>query len=148
MPPHRTTPPPLPCPHPTASRRNFFSTLWAEYRGVFAEEYMNVGGDEIDVGCWTNDTEITAWMAAKGTTDINVVIAYYYTTMMGVLKAAGWKPMFWMVRSGGLGLGLRQCRNLLVTAPRAQPTALPLTSRTPLPPRVLSSPTRRRRSAC
>lgn len=93
------TPLPPPPPH-----RHFFSTLWAEYRGVFAEEYMNLGGDEIDVGCWTNDTEVTAWLAARGTTDINVFIAYYYTTMMGVLKATGWKPMFWMVRArAGVG---------------------------------------------
>ena len=37
------------------------------------------GGDEFDRTCWTNDTYIDAWMAAHGYSDLDQIVAYYYT---------------------------------------------------------------------
>lgn len=61
---------------------------------MFADDQMNVGGDEIDVTCWQNDTIINDWMKQHGYTDLGYVVSYYYQRMMTSLKKAGFTAIF------------------------------------------------------
>lgn len=37
-----------------------------EMAGLFSDEYMHLGGDEVVFGCWFNDPKIAQWAASKG----------------------------------------------------------------------------------
>lgn len=92
-------------PHPLHNETwQFFDALWADYKEIFPEDCINVGGDEFDYTCWTNDTEINAWMSSNGYPAGNwdYVISLYYTQMMASLKRAGFKPLFFAEAFGAL----------------------------------------------
>jgi hexosaminidase len=38
----------------------------AEMAGLFNDEYIHLGGDEVVFGCWFNDPKIAQWAASKG----------------------------------------------------------------------------------
>jgi hexosaminidase len=91
-------------PHPLHNETwDFFDALWADYKLIFPEEYMNVGGDEFDDSCWQNDTEIDAWLAGIGHPgDLSYIVAHYFTQMMASLRRAGFKPIFFAEAFGAL----------------------------------------------
>jgi hypothetical protein len=37
-----------------------------EMAGLFSDEYVHLGGDEVVFGCWFNDPKIAQWAASKG----------------------------------------------------------------------------------
>lgn len=92
-------------PHPLhAETWAFFDVLWADMKALFPEEYINVGGDEVDITCWENDPEINAWMTANGypAGDWNWIVAHYYTQMIASLAKAGFKPIMFAEAFGAL----------------------------------------------
>lgn len=92
-------------PHPLhAVTWASFDALWADMKAIFPEEYVNIGGDEFDFTCWTNDTEINDWYTAKGypAGDWDYIIAYYYTQLFASLAKAGFKPIMFAEAFGPL----------------------------------------------
>ena len=43
--------------------------------GLFPDDFLHLGGDEVDTTCWAQSPEIVAWMAAEG---LNETQAYLY----------------------------------------------------------------------
>ena len=83
---------------------DFFAAFFTDMRGVFAEDYLLLGGDEVDLTCWTNDSEIAAWNQAHGhpTTDLTWILGLYYTNMIAALARAGFKAMLYAEAFGPL----------------------------------------------
>lgn len=92
-------------PHPLhAETWAFFDELWADMKAIFPEDYINVGGDEVDITCWQQDPEINAWMRANGypAGDWSWIVAHYYTQMIASLAKAGFKPIMFAEAFGAL----------------------------------------------
>ena len=84
-------------PHPLhAETWETFDALFADLRLIFPDEYMNVGGDEVDITCWENDPEINAWMVANNypVGDWSWIMAHYYTGLITSLSKSNFKPIF------------------------------------------------------
>jgi N-acetyl-beta-hexosaminidase len=75
-------------PHPLKNATwDFMDSLFGEYRGVFAEDYINIGGDEIDTGCWEQDSLVLDWLAKNGHAgDMNYMIAYFYMRLIASVR--------------------------------------------------------------
>ena len=101
-------------PHPLhAETWEFFDALWADMKEIFPEEYINIGGDEVDITCWQQDPEINAWMTANGypAGDWSWIVAHYYTMQIASLAKVGFKPiMFAEVSTRRRGSALQSRR--------------------------------------
>ena len=49
-----------------APRYELLKGFLGEMAGLFSDEYMHLGGDEVVFGCWFNDPKIAQWAASKG----------------------------------------------------------------------------------
>ena len=85
-------------PHPLhADTWATFDALFADLRGVFPDEYMNVGGDEVDISCWQKDPEIDAWYTANGhpAGQWSWIVAHYYSGLIASLAKSGFKAIMY-----------------------------------------------------
>ena len=75
----------------------FFAAFFADMRELFAEDYFLLGGDEVDLSCWTSDPEIAAWNTANGhpTSDLTWILGLYYSGMITAMQGVGFKPMLY-----------------------------------------------------
>ena len=90
-------------PHPLHNETwEFYDALFADYKNIFPEHWMNVGLDEFDSSCWTNDTEINAWNAAHGYTGVTNITALYMTNLIASMKKAGFYPIFFAEAFGAI----------------------------------------------
>ena len=82
----------------------FFDAFWADLREIFPEDYVQLGGDEVDISCWENDAEIEAWNVANGhaQNDLTFIYALYMTSMMSSMRKVGFLPMWYAETFGPL----------------------------------------------
>jgi hypothetical protein len=82
----------------------FFDVFWADLREIFPEDYVQLGGDEVDLSCWSNDSEIEQWNIAHGRPagDLNGIYALYLTNMISSLKKVGFLPIWYAETYGPL----------------------------------------------
>ena len=75
----------------------FFDAFWADLRELFLEDYVQLGGDEADISCWRNDSEIMAWNIARGRPADDLVYIYseYMTRMMDSMAKVGFLPLWY-----------------------------------------------------
>ena len=64
-------------------------------QGLFTDQYLHVGGDELVTSCWTQDPAIAAWMKANGMTTGTQLEQFFETKLMGILAGLGKTPVFW-----------------------------------------------------
>jgi N-acetyl-beta-hexosaminidase len=48
------------------ARYELLKGFLGEMAGLFSDEYVHLGGDEVVFGCWFNDPKIAQWAASKG----------------------------------------------------------------------------------
>ncbi len=78
------------CPSPTCNTPldpssdltyELMTGLWSEVtgnatgKGIFPDNYIHLGGDEVDTGCWGQNPRIAAWLKEKNLTP---AAAYMY----------------------------------------------------------------------
>jgi len=75
----------------------FFDAFWADLREIFAEDYVQLGGDEVDISCWENDPEIQAWNVAHGrpASDLVYIYSLYMNNMMASMRKVGFLPLWY-----------------------------------------------------
>ena len=92
-------------PHPLhADTWAFFDAYWGEMKALFPEEFVNIGGDEVDASCFVGDPEIEAWNVARGhkPNDTAFILGYYYQQQVLVMKKHGFKPTLYSESFGAL----------------------------------------------
>jgi N-acetyl-beta-hexosaminidase len=75
----------------------FFDAFWADLRELFAEDYVQLGGDKADISCWKNDPEIEAWNTAAGrpADDLTFIYSHYMTQLMASMAKVGFLPLWY-----------------------------------------------------
>ena len=65
---------------------------------------MQLGGDEVDISCWSQDPEIEAWNVANGHAagDLTFIYALYMTRLMASMRKVGFLPMWYAETFGPL----------------------------------------------
>lgn len=92
-------------PHPLhAETWATFDALFADLRQIFPDEYMNVGGDEVDISCWQSDPEINAWYSRNGypAGKWDYIVAHYYSGLIASLAKSGFKAIMFAEAFGAL----------------------------------------------
>lgn len=75
------------------------TAFYTEIAKRFPDQYVHVGGDEVDLQCWLANANITAWMKAHNSTDVSDVQAYHETQVTSILTqlgrdSIGWEEVF------------------------------------------------------
>lgn len=61
---------------------------------LFPDDFFHLGGDEVDTGCWRNDSEISAWLEARGFSPGDGY-AYFVRRAASIALKHGRRPVQW-----------------------------------------------------
>jgi len=62
--------------------------------GVFPDNFVHLGGDEVDTSCWTNTPAVSAWLKSQGMTE-DQGYAYFVKKVAGMVIEKGHRPVQW-----------------------------------------------------
>jgi hexosaminidase len=62
--------------------------------GLFKDNFIHLGGDEVDTSCWTRTPAIAAWLKEKGYT-ADQAYGYFVDTVAKMAIAQGHRPVQW-----------------------------------------------------
>ncbi|KAL1507780.1 hypothetical protein AB1Y20_007390 [Prymnesium parvum] len=62
--------------------------------GLFPDNFVHLGGDEVDTACWTSTPSIASWLAARGWS-ADDGYAYFVKQTAALAMAAGRRPVQW-----------------------------------------------------
>ena len=73
----------------------FLEGFFTEVAQLFPDEYIHIGGDENEGHQWNNNTQIQAFMKAKGIKDNHALQAYFNQRVSKILRKLGKKMIGW-----------------------------------------------------
>eukprot|EP00937_MAST-01D_sp_MAST-1D-sp2_P006976 g6976.t1 len=65
------------------------AALLAEFRAIFADEFLHFGADEVQYACWNNSAAIRAWMGARNVTSLAGLETYFWSRVRGRGREGG-----------------------------------------------------------
>ncbi|MBN1820451.1 MAG: family 20 glycosylhydrolase [Prolixibacteraceae bacterium] len=74
---------------------NFLDQFFGEMAGLFPDEYIHIGGDEVNPHDWERNSEIQNFMKEKGITDVHGLQAYFNKRLQNILEKHGKKMAGW-----------------------------------------------------
>jgi len=66
----------------------------AQYEGIFYDNLMHIGGDEVNTDCWTESPSISAWMSANNYTADDAYLYFVNQTQI-ITRGYGRTPINW-----------------------------------------------------
>ena len=66
-------------------------TLAKEWKSVFPDKYIHLGGDEVSFGCWKSNPYIAKFMKAKNITTYSNLESYYLQRLLDIVTEVGLK---------------------------------------------------------
>ncbi|XP_074595838.1 beta-hexosaminidase subunit beta-like isoform X2 [Brevipalpus obovatus] len=73
----------------------FFKDLFTEIRGLFRDEYIHLGMDEVYPECWESNPEIREFMNLQNLRTMTELEQYYARRTIATAKQIGYKYMIW-----------------------------------------------------
>ncbi|GLV43438.1 fused lobes [Carabus blaptoides fortunei] len=78
------------------STYRFMETFFREIVGVFPEQYVHLGGDEVDFDCWQSNAAISQWMADNNMVgDYATLEEYYIQKLVDTVNSLNAKSIVW-----------------------------------------------------
>ena len=62
--------------------------------GIFKDNFVHLGGDEVDTSCWAKTPSVAAWLKKKGMTPDDGY-AYFVKRVAEIAIAQGHRPVQW-----------------------------------------------------
>ncbi|CAH6787558.1 beta-hexosaminidase subunit beta [Phodopus roborovskii] len=74
----------------------FFKTFFKEISSVFPDEYIHLGGDEVDFECWSSNPKIQNFMKKKGFgNDFTKLESFYIKKILDIIKSLKKGSIVW-----------------------------------------------------
>ncbi|CAG9859144.1 unnamed protein product [Phyllotreta striolata] len=74
----------------------FIEKLFGEVKGVFADDYIHLGGDEVGFECWQSSSEINDFMKTLNITDnYEALESYYIQKVINLVDKLNYKSIVW-----------------------------------------------------
>jgi len=92
------------CPNPSEpinptvpETYNFVETIYKDLNDVFPDDYIHVGGDEVQLSekCWLNDTSIVEWMKLHNMNKTVELYEYFETRLLKIVANIHKIPIVW-----------------------------------------------------
>lgn len=78
------------------STYKFLQQFFSEVSTVFTDDYLHVGGDELNFACWQSNPNISAWMRASHMAgNYSALQNYYEERLLQVVDSLGRSPIVW-----------------------------------------------------
>jgi len=78
------------------SNYEFLESFFREVSMVFPDQYLHMGGDEVDFSCWKSNPNITAWMATHGMAgNYSLLEQYYEQRLLDIIGKLGKGYVIW-----------------------------------------------------
>jgi len=73
----------------------FLDKFIEELREVFKDEFLHLGGDEVDLKCWKANSKITEYMRKNKIRFTEDLVNLYMGRMLSISKRRGFRPIVW-----------------------------------------------------
>ncbi|KAM4875875.1 beta-hexosaminidase subunit beta [Thomomys bottae] len=74
----------------------FLTTLFKEISNVFPDQFIHLGGDEVEFHCWASNQKIRSFMKAKGFgSDFTKLESYYIKKLLDIIESLNKKSIVW-----------------------------------------------------
>jgi hexosaminidase len=74
---------------------DFIEQLYQEIAGMFHDDYMHLGGDEVALDCWENDTSIQQWMQKNKIDNVVDLFKIFEQRLLTIAENLGKKTIVW-----------------------------------------------------
>ncbi|XP_022179120.1 beta-hexosaminidase subunit beta-like isoform X2 [Myzus persicae] len=74
---------------------NFINTLLAEVNELFLDNYLHLGGDEVNTTCWTTNKRIQTFMHRNNIKNVTELKNYYFTHIFNMTRNLKALPIVW-----------------------------------------------------
>ena len=64
----------------------FIQKFFKEITTVFPDDFLHVGGDEVDLECWQSNPSIHQFVSKKLSGDFRKLESYYVQKLLGIIK--------------------------------------------------------------
>ena len=78
---------------------DFLAALFGEVQGAFPDAFFHIGGDEVEMACWQNSSNVAAFMAAHGIDTFAQMQLYFEARVVAQLNATR-RAVIWEGNSG------------------------------------------------
>jgi hexosaminidase len=73
----------------------FVETIYKDLKDLFPDEYVHVGGDEVNFDCWAKSKKISKWMKQHNMTDTVDLYEYFETRLLRIVDKLDKTPIVW-----------------------------------------------------
>ena len=73
----------------------FLIELFSEISQIFPDEYIHVGGDEVDFSCWKNNPKIKQFMSKNSINSVNKLEEYYIQNVLDIIGKLNRSYIVW-----------------------------------------------------
>ncbi|CAI6370437.1 unnamed protein product [Macrosiphum euphorbiae] len=81
---------------PTVEKNyNFIRTLLSEVSELFQDNYLHLGGDEVDSSCWTTNKKIQHFMERNNMKNVLELKDYYFANIFNITRSLETVPIVW-----------------------------------------------------
>jgi hexosaminidase len=77
------------------STYTFMEAFWKEVAGVFPENYVHIGGDEVIFSCWESNPQMQKWMADNNYTNYAELENFYEVNLLNIMDKIGKGYIVW-----------------------------------------------------
>ena len=68
------------------------NVVFSEIRSIFPDEYIHLGGNEVDTACWESNLQIQSYLTVNGL-DSSDLSYMYLERFSGDIERLGWKQI-------------------------------------------------------
>ncbi|KAL1501005.1 hypothetical protein ABEB36_006411 [Hypothenemus hampei] len=73
----------------------FLQEFFTEIRGVFKDNFIHLGGDEVDFSCWQQSDNITSFMKTHSIATYEALESYYIQKVMDLVEKLQYNSIVW-----------------------------------------------------
>ena len=73
----------------------FVRVIYQNLRDVFVDDFVHVGGDEVDMSCWDKSKKITDWRKRHNISSSVGLFEFFETRLLEIVENVGSTPVVW-----------------------------------------------------